>query len=211
MHVFLDLPANLSDANILGRVGAGSQGDYWDRDLFKKYFAGLSAGNHAFTVVTYEITGTYNIQRFGGVWTDSPIGAGLGDVTSFTPGSPDGYIEGNDLDAIYNAVQSDNTQFYAPADFNGDGLMSLVDWQLLGAQLQLLHQQNAMNPGGGALVSQGTLDYFNYLSASVPEPGALGVLALLAPLLMRRRRRCNDNQPIHVPPGDRPSFPRGLL
>lgn len=196
MHVFLDLPAGLSDGQVLGMVGGGSQTDAWDRDVFKKYFDNLSDGNHAFTVVTFEITGNWNVQRFGGFYTDTSIGAGFGDVRGLNTGSgPDGWIEGNDLLAIHDVI-APGTQagFFAPADLNGDGLMSVGDWTLLGQWLEGLHDAGLTNPGGGPLVSQGTLNYYYQLSATVPEPAAGLVVFLAGALLCRRgaraRRRC---------------------
>lgn len=181
MHVFLDLGAALTDEQVLAMVGGGSQTDYWDRDLFKKYFADLAAGNHAFTVVTYEITGNWNVQRFAGIGIDSPIGAGLGDATF------DKQLEGNDLDIIYNAIVGGN-QFFNPAgDFDADGWITLTDWQLLGQKLLDIHQSGATKPDGFPLVSQGTLDYYNFLSGSVPEPANLTLLAAASTLLRRRR------------------------
>ena len=78
VHMFLDLPANLTNAQILAMIGSGNQSSQYDRDLFKYGFGSVSSGNHVATVVTYEITGNYSIQRFPGLLTQTTRGAGLG-------------------------------------------------------------------------------------------------------------------------------------
>ena len=67
MNVFVDLAANLSDAQIMGIVSSGNQANMADRDLFTKTFNFVGSGNHAITIVTKEITGNTNIQRIAGV------------------------------------------------------------------------------------------------------------------------------------------------
>src|SRR5690606_31938619 len=56
MQVFLDLPAGLTDQQIHDLANSASQAESRDRDLFKKYFDGRGSGNHACTLLTYEIT-----------------------------------------------------------------------------------------------------------------------------------------------------------
>ena len=63
MHFLLDLPASLTDEQILAQVNSGNRAGYYDRDQFIRGF-GVNFGNHVATVVTYEPTGNYNIQRF---------------------------------------------------------------------------------------------------------------------------------------------------
>ena len=42
----------------------------------------MTSGNHVVTVVTYEPTGNFNIQRFPGLFTQTTIGLGFGDMNS---------------------------------------------------------------------------------------------------------------------------------
>jgi hypothetical protein len=60
----------------------GGQGktDALDRDVFKTGFFGIPNGNNAITVVTREISGNTNVQRFTGLNPASARGAGLGDL-----------------------------------------------------------------------------------------------------------------------------------
>src|SRR4029079_9140062 len=81
MHYFLDLPSTTSNSTILGMVGAGSQATYYDHDFLRTY-SGVTKGNHVVTVVTYEPTGNFNIQRFPGLLTQTSIGLGFGDMNS---------------------------------------------------------------------------------------------------------------------------------
>lgn len=64
MHAFFDLPANLSDSQILALVGNGNQMTQIDRNLFSINAYNLSPGLHDVTTVSYELDGNYNIQRF---------------------------------------------------------------------------------------------------------------------------------------------------
>jgi len=190
VHTFLDLPAATTDAQILAMVGSGSQTQQIDRDLFKHFYNNLSKGNHVLTSVTFKMDGTYSIQRFAGINTnDSPIGAPMGDAVGEFSQTPDGFIEGNDVDALYSAIKSGGTQFFAADDFNGNGLMDLTDWQLFGQQLQTLHDEGLTNPNGGPLVSQGTIDHYNFLSATVPEPASGALVLTAAGFVLSRRKR----------------------
>jgi len=125
MHVFRNLPAAMTDAEILALVGSGSRADAWDRDMFKKYFGGVENGNQVFTVVTYEVTGKTNVQRFSGVATQSLIGRGLGDVNF------NGQFDVNDLanagGNFEQLVYSRDAEFNPAADLNGDGLVNTAD------------------------------------------------------------------------------------
>ena len=125
MHVFRNLPAAMTDEEILALVSSASQADAWDRDLFKKYFDGLTNGNQVFTVVTYEVTGTSNIQRFAGVRTQSLNGRGLGDLNF------NGQFDMADVAAaagnFEELVYSRDSQFNPAADLDGDGLVNTAD------------------------------------------------------------------------------------
>jgi hypothetical protein len=105
----------------------------------------------------------------------------------------DGYIEGNDLDEMVRQLNGGNRTFNAAGDLTADGLLSVADWQALGGELRRLHDLGLTAPNGTSpLVSQGTLDYYAYLTntAPVPEPAAAGAAASAAVgLLLRRRAR----------------------
>ncbi|MEO2045275.1 MAG: hypothetical protein ABGX16_01730 [Pirellulales bacterium] len=82
MHLFLDLPQGLSDAQVLALALDGQQdaGTY-DVDSRIFGFTGVTTGNHVATVVTFEPTfdGIHgiNVQRFPGMFTATGIGAGF--------------------------------------------------------------------------------------------------------------------------------------
>ena len=188
VHVFLNLGAALTDAQVLALVGTNNEARQIDRDQFKYAFFNIANGNNAVTVVTTEITGTTNVQRFGGINVATNIGFGLGDLTF------DKYLEGDDLNAFVALLKTENQQFNPAADLNGDGQVTLVDWRLLGTELQQLHDSGLRAPNGTSpLVSQGTLDYYRQLGGQVPEPtsvvAAVGITSLLS---LRRRRRASS-------------------
>jgi Dockerin type I domain/Alpha amylase, catalytic domain len=125
VHVFLNLGAAVSDADVLAMAAAGGgQADKVDLDLFKKYFAGIPKGNNAFTVVTYEVTGTSNVQRFAGQWIDGR-GAGLGDLNFDGAYQPDDMaFSGYSFEGL---LYTQNQQFNPAADVNADGLIDNRD------------------------------------------------------------------------------------
>ncbi|TWT97761.1 Alpha-amylase precursor [Botrimarina colliarenosi] len=129
VHVYLDLPATTSDEDILAMVDANqNQTGYYDRDEFVYGVTGVTNGNHTVTIVTIEETGTLNIQREVGLFTDTTIGRGFGDLNF------DGTINAADLTGPVGFEQllySQNTSFNAAADINGDGLVDNVDLLML--------------------------------------------------------------------------------
>lgn len=170
VHVLFDLPAGQSDSTILAMINANSQTQQIDRDLFQFQKNGLTSGNHVATIVTYEISGNYNIQRMAGLFTSTIFGAGLGD-TNF-----DGYYSPVDITIFGNELNS-TTIFNPAGDLDGDGLINLADLTLLGLRLRDV----------GA--DQPTMDAYNSLVASVPEPGGLIMLLGWGIGLMGQRRR----------------------
>ncbi|MEX2169902.1 MAG: hypothetical protein WD851_11375 [Pirellulales bacterium] len=125
MHVFLDLPATMTDAQILqlAEQGQGVAG-YYDRDQFVRGFSGVTSGNHAVTVVSYEPTGNHSVQRFTGRSTQTSIGAGIGDLDF------NGAFEVSDLTANgrFEVLLYNQNDFFNPAaDVNGDGLIDNHD------------------------------------------------------------------------------------
>ena len=120
MHVFLDLPASVSENDVLQMVSNGNLAAGYDRDQFIRSYTNLLSGNHIVTLVTIEPTGHTSVQRFTGVYTDTNTGLGFGDV------SGDGFIRANDVTgsgSFQQVLLSQNTEFNAAADSNGDGLV----------------------------------------------------------------------------------------
>ena len=69
VHVLFDLPAALTDSQVLAMIGDSNQASQIDTNLWTANDSGLVNGNHVATVVTYKIDGNYNIQRFPGYYT----------------------------------------------------------------------------------------------------------------------------------------------
>lgn len=135
MHFFLDLPANLTDAQIMQMVnnGQGDAADY-DRDSFVNGYFGVRTGNHVATVVTIEPTGNTNIQRFAGLFTQTGLGAGFGDLTG------NGLLTASDIlgsnnGSLEHVLYSQNNMFHAAADVDGDGRVTNLDLFDLGLAL----------------------------------------------------------------------------
>lgn len=157
VHVFMDLPAAVSDAQILAMTASNTQATQTDRDLFQSSINGVTSGNHVATVVSYKIDGTYNIQRFTA--SQSPvlsistgIGAGLGDLDF------DGKYTAADVDLFRRVFYSHNTLFNPAADFNGDGLVDGNDVMLLGAKLRAVGADAATMADYNSLALPGDFD-----------------------------------------------------
>ena len=159
MHFLLDLPANLSDAQIMQMVqnGVGDAGDY-DRDSFIFGYFGVTTGNHVATVVTFEPTGNSGIRRHTGIFTATNAGAGLGDLDA------DGVFEPGDLAGLENnsfedVLYSQNDQFSAAADVTGDGLVDNRDLFALGGELVAAGaNQIALDAYDGVLLRRGDVN-----------------------------------------------------
>jgi glycosidase len=133
VHILLDLGANLSEAQILAQVNGGNQAGYYDRDQFIRGTS-VNFGNHAATIVTYEATGNYNIQRFAGLFTQTNNrGRGFGDM-NFS----NSYVVGeiiNNVGSVEDVLYSQNAKFSSAFDVNGDGLGDNRDLFLLGNEM----------------------------------------------------------------------------
>jgi len=129
VHVLMNLGAGLSDSEVLAMVNGSNKAGQTDRDLFKYGFNGVPNGNNAFTVVTYEMTGNVNVQRFAGYRTQTLVGGGLMDLTF------DGSRQSNDIDSFRSVLNSNNRTFNPAADLDGDGRVDLEDVFLAGPEL----------------------------------------------------------------------------
>jgi len=149
VHVFLDEPASTSDAALILRAtgGEGSSGRI-DHDLFAYGFFGLTHGNHSATIVTFERTGTVNVQRFGGLLTVTANGAGLGDLNF------NGSVTGDDMDGFgwgfEHILYEQNDAFNPAADVNGDGRIDNLDLY----DMKAVVQRPGTNPNAITAYSQ---------------------------------------------------------
>jgi alpha-amylase len=117
--------------------GQNSAGRY-DADSFVYGFNNVVTGNHVATVVTFEPTfdGThgYSIKRVPGMFTATGVGLGFGDLNA------NGTYQVNDIQGLGGAFEqilySQNMQFRAVADLDGNGLVDNRDLFLLGPHLQ---------------------------------------------------------------------------
>jgi alpha-amylase len=139
MHTFLDLPAGLTDAQVL-QMALGGQNDAgtYDIDSFVYGFTNVTTGNHVATVVTFEPTfdGThgYSVRRFPGLFTNTGLGAGFGDMNA------NGIFQVADIAGISNGsfeavLYSQNFQFKAAGDLDGNGKVDNLDLFALGPSL----------------------------------------------------------------------------
>lgn len=136
VHVLRNLPASLTDSQILAMVTGSNQAEKYDTQFLVRV-DGTSTGNHVATVVTYEITGNFSIHRYTGLFADTNIGAWFGDMNfSGTYSTSD--IRGTNNNSVEDILYSQNTKFGssgAAFDVNGDGLGDNRDLFLLGNEL----------------------------------------------------------------------------
>ncbi len=137
VHVLINVPAAFSDQQIFGLLNSTSQADQIDRDLWTADYYSLRHGNHVATIVTFEITGNYNIQRIPGLYFQTVLGAGLGDLNY------DSAYTTTDVNTFATVYDSLNTLFNPAADFNGDGLIDIIDAGLLGDRLVAVNASTA--------------------------------------------------------------------
>jgi hypothetical protein len=166
MHFFLDLPANLTNTQILAMVGSGSQANAYDRDQWIRGWSNINYGNHVATVVTYEPTGNYNIQRFSGLFTATNArGAGFGDM-NFSNGYVVGDIRAN-VGSVEDVLYSENAKYSSAFDVNGDGLCDNRDLFLLGNEL-VTHgaPQAVLNSYTDLLLKRGDMNLSGVTDAS---------------------------------------------
>ncbi|HWB52743.1 MAG TPA: dockerin type I domain-containing protein, partial [Tepidisphaeraceae bacterium] len=131
IHVFLDLPFGLTDAQVLSDVNSSNQASNTDINVWQQAYNGVTSGNHTITLVSYKPDGSYSIQRFNSLQmpflaTTTSVGAGIGDVNY------DGLFNSSDITSFNSVLTSNNTLFRPSADVNGDGYVNLSDAFLLG-------------------------------------------------------------------------------
>jgi alpha-amylase len=163
MHLFLDLPASLTDAQVL-QMAINGQNDAasYDIDSYVYGFNNVATGNHVATVVTFEPTydGThgYSVRRFPGLFTQTGVGAGFGDMNS------NGAVTSTDLAGMSNGsfeavLYSQNTQFKAAGDLDGNGLINNLDLFALGPHLVSSGASaTALNIYNGVLTRRGDIN-----------------------------------------------------
>jgi hypothetical protein len=160
IHILLNLGAAVTDDAILGLLDGQTQGQRIDQDLWTRDFAGLRHGNHAVTLVTFEVTGNVNVQRFGGAFVSTIFGAGLGDLTF------DGRFTVEDVAAFADLWARENLMFNPAGDLDGDGWITAGDVDRFGLKLIEVNADAA------------TLQAFDAFAATVPEPAAAALVIL---------------------------------
>ena len=157
-NVFLNLPATMSDSEIIAMAASGqNHAEQIDRDKFAFAFFGVPHGNNVVTVVTWEPTGNANVQRFTGLFADTVVGRGVGDITL------DGTFGLDDLSGTPNAFEallySQNAQFNPAADVNGDGMIDNRDLYALGDVLNSGGAgQDVLNEYANVLMRRGNVN-----------------------------------------------------
>lgn len=158
VHVFVDLPADVSDADILQMALNGDdQAGYYDRGEFARGLFGVTSGNHVATVVAIEPTGNHTITRYAGLATDTNVGRGIGDIDA------DNFYESADIIAVEQLIASENSQFNAAADATGDGLIDTRDLIALG---------DALLAGGAGAVAKFEYNFALLRRADLDDDGA---------------------------------------
>ncbi len=159
MHIFLNLPAaqytdeELRDLAIAGQNSAG----VYDRDKWVYGFSAVRSGNQVATIVTFEPSGNWNVQRFPGLFAATQLGAGFGDMNwnnSYAPSDMTGFS--NSFDAV---LYSQNSLFNPAADVTGDGLVDNRDLFALGDYLFTVGVSQAVwDAYEGVLLGRGDLN-----------------------------------------------------
>ncbi|MEO0529988.1 MAG: PEP-CTERM sorting domain-containing protein [Planctomycetota bacterium] len=150
VHVLLNLGAGLTDAEVLSLVDPSNKSEQIDRDLFSLVESGVINGNQVATVVTYEITGNVNVQRFTGLRTVTDVGLGFGDINF------DNQFDLLDIDGFGGLLGNDNT-FNPAADVTGDGLIRIDDLFLLPGVLELQGADASIVDGFASLFANNTI------------------------------------------------------
>lgn len=181
MHVFLDLPFGLTNAQVLADVNTNNQPTAGDTNDWSQTYNGVTSGNHSVTIVSYKPDGSYSIQRFSSAQmpflsVSTIYGAGPGDANF------DGLYNSSDIQTFSQVLQSNNTSFNAACDINGDGYVDLSDAFLLGPILSA-HNVNAAtwtaydNMLAGSYVTSGTFNATGTMSILQDTAGTTNLAA----------------------------------
>jgi len=174
VNIFQNVAATVSDSTILGWVNAGQGStDVIDRDVFKTGFFGVPNGNNTYTVVTRELTGTYNIQRFTGRRPAAGRGAGFGDLNH--DGSRNSLDMANSSYGFEKVLYSKNAEFNPAADVTGDGLVNTYDLLQMESLLTGTANTSAANALAGVKFRRA-----NFVTDAVLNEADLGVLRAYA-------------------------------
>ncbi|HWP39703.1 MAG TPA: dockerin type I domain-containing protein, partial [Tepidisphaeraceae bacterium] len=125
VHTFLNLPAALTETQILSFVNSANKAGQIDRNLFAFGYSNVPNGNNVVTVVTFEITGNYSIRRFPGLDMGTTLGAGLGDLNFSNTYTV------SDVTQFETVLYGQNLSFNPAADLNADGRIDNRDLFLL--------------------------------------------------------------------------------
>jgi hypothetical protein len=158
--VLWNLPAELSDSEILTMVSGTNKMSYYDRDEFIRGRS-VNFGNHAATIVTFEESGNVNVQRFAGLFAQTNNrGRGFGDM-NFS----NGYVLADirtttpNNGSVEDVLYSQNAKFNSAFDVNGDGLNDNHDLFLLGNELVANNaSQSVLDGYTGLLEKRGDLN-----------------------------------------------------
>ena len=129
VHIILDTGVALSEAQTLALVNGNTSGDQIDTTLWSRWYGNVGSGNHTISIVTYEPSGNYSVQRLTGININTGRGLGVGDVNY------DGVFGNNDTtgtNSFDTYLYSRGALFNAASDANADGLIDNRD--LLGLQ-----------------------------------------------------------------------------
>src|SRR5262249_35622825 len=132
VHVFYDYGANQRTIDQLVSDAYGGlhpAGDY-DKDITRFGISNTTSGNHAITIVMFEpdynpalgyAGGGVSVTRFPGIYSQTTIGQGLGDLDF------NGSLSTTDISTFSTALAANNVSFNPAADLNADGLVDEAD------------------------------------------------------------------------------------
>lgn len=157
VHLFLNLPAATTDAQIIASLNSGNHANMIDRDLFSLNFSNVPNGNNVITAVTFEMTGNVNVQRFPGIAITTTRGSGLGDVNFDNSRTTSDVLTFENV-LNNNILNNQNGSFNAASDLSGDGRVDDTDLFALPALYKSFGATAAANEARNAVVRRGNLN-----------------------------------------------------